>query len=88
MYNTIRTYAILFLLCFGAPIGICQSQNVGTIQGQVIDNQNNPLSGYAVSAVSQMDNITYAAKTNSGGQFTLTNLPGKSAALQHATCAT
>ena len=75
MYNTIRTYAILFLLCFGAPIGICQSQNVGTIQGQVIDNQNNPLSGYAVSAVSQMDNITYAAKTNSGGQFTLTNLP-------------
>ncbi len=75
MYNTIRTYAILFLLCFGAPIGICQSQNVGTIQGQVTDNQNNPLSDYVISAVSQTDNVTYAAKTNSGGQFTLTNLP-------------
>ena len=75
MYNTIRTYAILFLLCFGAPIGICQSQNVGTIQGQVTDNQNNPLSDYIISAVSQTDKITYAAKTNSGGQYVLTNLP-------------
>ena len=75
MYNTILTYVVLFLLCFCTPIGICQSQNVGTIQGQVTDNQNNPLSGYTVSAVSQTDTITYAAKTNSGGQFTLTSLP-------------
>ncbi len=75
MYNTILTYTALFLLCIATPYGICQTQNVGTIQGQVTDNQNNPLSGYTVSAVSQTDNITYAAKTNSGGQFSLTNLP-------------
>lgn len=76
MYNTILIYAALFLLYFGAPIGICQSQEVsGTIQGQVTDNQNNPLSDYTLSAVSQTDNVTYAAKTNSGGQFSLTNLP-------------
>ncbi len=75
MYNTTLIYVALFLLCFGTPIGICQSQNVGTIQGQVTDNQNNPLSDYTISAVSQTDNITYAAKTNLGGQFTLTSLP-------------
>ncbi|MDE0084704.1 MAG: carboxypeptidase-like regulatory domain-containing protein [Candidatus Poribacteria bacterium] len=75
MYNTTLIYVALFLLCFGTPIGICQSQNVGTIQGQVTDNQNNPLSEYTVSAVSQTDKVTYAAKTNSGGQFSLTNLP-------------
>ena len=75
MYNTILTYTALFLLCIATPYGICQTQNVGTIQGQVTDNQNNPLSGYTVSAVSQTDNITYATKTNSGGQFSLTNLP-------------
>ncbi len=75
MYNTILTYTSLFLLCIATPYGICQTQNVGTIQGQVTDKQNNPLSGYTISAVSQTDNITYAAKSNSGGQFTLTNLP-------------
>ncbi len=75
MYNTILTYVVLLLLCFGSPIGICQSQNIGTIQGQVTDKQNYPLSNYIISAVSQTDNITYAAKTDSGGQFTLTNLP-------------
>ena len=75
MYNTILIYVALFLLCFGTSIGICQSQNVGTIQGQVTDNQNNPLSEYTVSAVSQTDTVTYAAKTDSGGQFSLTNLP-------------
>ncbi len=75
MYNIILTYIVLLLLCFGTSIGICQSQNVGTIQGQVTDKQNNPLSDYVISAISQTDNITYAAKTNSGGQFTLTNLP-------------
>ncbi len=75
MYNTLLTYGTLILLCFGSPFGICQSQNVGTIQGQVTDNQNNPLTGYTVSTVSQTDNVTYAANTNSGGQFTLTNLP-------------
>lgn len=75
MYNTIFTYIVLLLLCFGIPIGICQSQNIGTILGQVTDHQNNPLSDYTISAVSQTDNITYAAKTDSGGQFALTNLP-------------
>ena len=75
MGNTIFTYVVLLLLCFGSPIGICQTQNVGTIQGQVTDSQNNPLIGYTVSAVSQTDKVTYAAKTNSGGEFKLTNLP-------------
>ena len=75
MYNTFLIYVALFLLCFATSIGICQSQNVGTIQGQVTDKQNNPLSGYTISAVSQTDNVTYAAKTNSGGQFALTSLP-------------
>lgn len=75
MYNTILTYVVLLLLYFGIPIGICQSQNIGTILGQVTDNQNNPLSEYTVSAISQTDNITYADKTDSGGQFALTNLP-------------
>jgi uncharacterized GH25 family protein len=61
-------------------IEICQSQEdsnvrLGTIQGQVTDKQNNPLTGYIISAVSPTDNITYAAKTDSGGQFALTNLP-------------
>ena len=74
MYNTILIYVAFFLLCFGIPIGICQSQNVGTIQGQVTDNQHNPLSDYTISAVSQTDKLTYAAKTDSGGQFSLTNL--------------
>ena len=75
MSNTIFTYVGLFLLCFGTPIGICQSQEVRTIQGQVTDKQNNPLPNYIISAVSPTDNITYAAKTDSGGQFTLKNLP-------------
>lgn len=75
MNNTILFYVVLFLLCIGFSIGICQSQKDGTILGQVTDNQNNPLSEYAVSAVSQTDNITYADKTDSGGQFALTNLP-------------
>ncbi len=73
IYNSL--YVALFLLCFGTSLGICQSQNVGTIQGQVTDKQNNPLSDYTISAVSQTDNVTYAAKTNSGGEFSLTNLP-------------
>lgn len=75
MYNTLLTYVTLLLLYFVSPFGICQTQNVGTIQGQVTDSQNNPLIGYTVSAVSQTDKVTYAAKTNSGGEFTLTNLP-------------
>ncbi len=75
MYNIILTYIALLLLCFGTSIGICQSQNVGTIQGQVTDKQNNPLSEYTVSTISQIDKVTYAAKTDSGGQFSLTNLP-------------
>ena len=75
MYNAILTHIVLFMVCFGTSIGICQSQNVGTIQGQVTDKQNNPLTGYIISAISQTDNITYAAKTDSGGQFALTNLP-------------
>lgn len=75
MNNTILTYVVLLLLCFGIPIGICQSQNIGTILGQVTDKQNNPLSEYTISAVSQTDNITYADKTDSGGQFALTDLP-------------
>ena len=74
MYNTILTYAVLFLLCFGPPIGICESQKVETIHGQVVDKQNNPLSGYTVSAVSQTGGIIYAAKTKADGQFTLTDL--------------
>lgn len=76
MYNTILTYISLFLLCIGISTGICHSQEgPGTIQGQVTDKQNNPLSEYTISAVSQIDNITYADKTDSGGQFALTNLP-------------
>ncbi len=80
MHNTILTYSVLFLVCFGYSIGICQSQEdsnlqFGTIHGQVTDKQNNPLPNYIISAVSPTDNITYAAKTDSGGQFTLTNLP-------------
>ena len=76
MYNTILTCIVLFLLFLCTSIGICQSQEFsGTIQGQVTDKLDNPLSDYVISAVSQTDNVTYAAKTNSGGQFTLTNLP-------------
>ncbi len=75
MYNTILFCVALFLLCFGSPIGICQSQNIGTILGQVTDDENNPLSEYTISAASQTDNITYADRTDSGGQFALTNLP-------------
>ena len=73
--SSLFTYVVLFLLCFGSPFGICQSQNIGTILGQVTDKQNNPLSEYTISAVSQTDNITYADKTDFGGQFALTNLP-------------
>ena len=75
MYNTILPYVALFLLCFGTSIGICQSQKVGTIQGQVTDKQDNPLSNYIISAVSQTDKVHYTVKTNSGGQYVLTNLP-------------
>ena len=76
MYRNILTYVLLLLLYIGISFGICQPQEVSsTIQGQVTDNQNNPLSGYTISAVSQTDKVTYAAKTDSGGQFSLTNLP-------------
>ena len=80
MRNAILIYFILLWLCFVHFIEICQSQEnsniqFGTIQGQVTDNQNNPLSNYTTSAVSQTDKVTYSAKTNSGGQFSLTNLP-------------
>ena len=95
MYNTILTCIVLFLLFLCISIGICQSQEfLGTIQGQVTDKQSNPLSNYIISAVSQTDNVTYAAKTNSGGQFVLTNLPAStwdvkvlhfSTLLQHVT---
>lgn len=69
-------FITLLLLCFGDSIGFCQSQEVSsTIQGQVTDEQNNPLPEYIISAVSQTDNVTYAGKTNSGGQYTLTDLP-------------
>lgn len=67
---------MLLLLGIGFSVGICHSQEVsGTIQGQVTDKQNNPLSEYTITAVSQTDNITYADKSDSGGQFALTNLP-------------
>lgn len=76
MNNTILTYILPFLLCIGVSTGVCQSQvESSTIQGQVTDNHNNPLSDYTISAVSQTGNITYAVKTTSGGQFALTNLP-------------
>jgi len=80
MRNTILIYFVLLWLCIVPFIEICQSQensNVqfGSIQGQVTDKQNNPLPNYIISAISPTDNITYAAKTNSGGQFSLTNLP-------------
>ncbi|MCY4404504.1 MAG: carboxypeptidase-like regulatory domain-containing protein [Candidatus Poribacteria bacterium] len=76
MYRMILTYVLLFLVCICTPIEICHSQSVSaTINGQVTDKQNNPLSDYTISAVSQTDNITYAVKTNSGGRFSLTNLP-------------
>lgn len=80
MRNAILIYSILLSLCFVHFIEICQSQqnsNVqfGSIQGQVTDKQNNPLPNYIISAISPTDNITYAAKTNSGGQFSLMNLP-------------
>ncbi|MDE0638057.1 MAG: carboxypeptidase-like regulatory domain-containing protein [Candidatus Poribacteria bacterium] len=72
-------YFLLFLLSFGFSIGICQSQGgfhaqLGTIHGQVTDKQNNPLTGYIISAVSQTDKVHYTVKTNSGGQFTLKSL--------------
>ncbi len=76
MHNAVLTYFILFLILLSVSIGFCQTQEVfGTIQGQVTDKHNNPLSDYVISVVSQTDNITYSAKTNSGGQFTITNLP-------------
>lgn len=79
MNNTSLTCTILLLFCFGLFVGICQSEEFsdsqfGTIQGQLTDEKNNPLNDYGVSAVSQTD-ITYASKTDSGGQFALTNLP-------------
>lgn len=80
MRNVILICSVLLWLCFVPFIKICQSQedsNVqfGTIQGQITDNENNPLPKYTISAILPTDNITYAAKTNSGGQFSLTNLP-------------
>ena len=74
MYNTILIYIVLFLLCIGTPSAICQSQETGTVHGQVTDRKNNPLPNYTISTVSPTDNITYAATTNSGGQFTLEDL--------------
>ena len=80
IHNFILLFFILFLFGFGFSVGICQSQELSdtqlsTIHGQITDKQNNPLSGYTISAVSQTDKVTYAAKTDSGGQFSLTNLP-------------
>ncbi|MCG9129760.1 carboxypeptidase regulatory-like domain-containing protein [Candidatus Poribacteria bacterium] len=74
MYNTILIYTVLLLLCIGTPSAICQLQETGTIHGQITDKQDNPLSNYTVSTVSTLSNITYAVKTNSGGQFTLRDL--------------
>lgn len=74
MYNTILIYTVLLLLCIGTPSAICQSQETVTVHGQITDKQNNPLPNYTLSAVSPTDNITYATTTNSGGQYTLTNL--------------
>ncbi len=73
-------FSILLLLSLGSYIRICQSQNVPdphlcTISGQVTDKQNNPLSEYIVSTVMPKDNVTYAVKTDSVGQFSLRNLP-------------
>ena len=72
-------YPVMLLYCFSFFVGICQSQetpniHLSTLHGQITDKQDNPLSEYTVSAVSQADNITYATKTDSGGQFELTNL--------------
>lgn len=79
MLHTTFIYMVVFLICIGMLTDISQSQEItdipfGTIQGQVTDNQNNPLSDYIISAISQTDTVTYADKTNSGGQFLLTNL--------------
>ena len=73
-------YLLILLLSLDFYIGICQSQDVPdplmcTITGQVTDKQNNPLSEYIVSTVMPKDNVTYAAKTDAGGQFSLTQLP-------------
>ncbi len=69
-------FITLLLLCFGVSIGFCHPQSVSaTIHGQITDEQKNPLPNYIISAISQTDNVTYAVKTNSGGQYTLTNLP-------------
>ncbi len=69
-------FITLLMQCIYISTGFCQSQEVSaTIQGQVTDEQNNPLPEYIISAVSQTDNVTYAGKTNSGGQYTLTDLP-------------
>ena len=74
MHNAVLTFSVL-LFYLVVSIGICQSQEVsGTIHGQVTDKQNNPLSDYVISAISQTEKVTYASKTNSGGQFSLTNL--------------
>lgn len=75
MYNTLIIYTIL-LFCFVVPNEFCHSQEESfVIQGQVTDAKNYPLPDYTVSAVSDRDNITYATKTDSGGQFILRNLP-------------
>lgn len=67
---------MLLLLVIGFSTGICHSHGeTATILGQVTDEHNNPLPHYTISAVSKTDYVTYAAKTNSGGQFSLTNLP-------------
>lgn len=73
-------YLLILLLSLDSYIGICQSQDVPDplkciITGQVIDKQNNPLAEYIVSTVIPKDNITYAAKTDSAGQFSLAHLP-------------
>ena len=73
-------FLVLLLFCFGLLIQMCLSQDVSsphscTIHGQVTDKQNNPLQGYIVSTTISKDNVTYAAKTDSGGLFSLTYLP-------------
>ena len=76
MQHIITKYILVLWLFLCTFIGICESDvSYGTIQGQVTDRQNNPLIEYTISAVSQAANITYADKTDSGGQFALTNLP-------------
>lgn len=83
MNNIITPWVLLLLFLYTTSRGICQTPERLTqsgdgqfciIRGEVTDEQNNPLSGYVVSAVSRVDSVTFATKTNHRGEFSLVAL--------------